>query len=914
MKNGKISFSKKKNLFITTVFILSLLTISATYSGLMPTVYAQPTSEIQQQSFNALNTIFGLDMEKYSIEAKAYPKDNMSVTYLNLVSQENIAYSLTSENSKLTVQYTYGNNKLQMIQVLGREGTPNLIKAEASIDHVENAKKFLNSYQNYTNNKLFGNLISTLSNVDMGKNITKVTGDIALEMISFDDYTNFKWYYTANGVEAPYTKYVTLGFEGDFLAAFVDNWQFFNIGSTNVNLSEEEAITIAIDAARNYAHTLKLDDYAFNEINVNQTNICWASLLFDHSLNASKPRSADALELYPTWKIGVVLDKWYGSLYGIEVDIWADTREVRGVHEAWSTVPAPEGVPTADINVTKKETNQQQITEVSYSLILWVALMTIVMSTATTSILVYKKKQIRLESIMKAGHSKTLGILLCILTLSIALLAPLSPVSAWSKTGIVWGSESSGADQPGYASPNDNWRKSYNERVYQRDTSVYLTNWFQEGGFYAYNHQGHRNPGSTKTQILNNDINLKTADSSRVAFVTFDHGVGNYINGQLHFMFEDQTGTGIGSDYPNNYYWDPSHGIYDEEIYNAIDDCDRGKTTLAFINTCLSASLTNPVTGDPYQGYNNGRALGIPYAFTHREVKPWDTITNIDVQMSNDGFSHPDDGSQVFIGFPRGSASLEQGIPYGGGGGNPYYWWVVSFFYHAVALDESVIEALNAASNQFIGGPFLSTPLHTGFAPIWWNMYVPPEWSTSTLEIYGNGRIHLKAFGDDFTDGNYNGWTVNQGSWTASSGILRAQQGLSLIRTNDQFSNDRHVRVQVRTITAGADTWDTAWVIAKHDSQWNNMAYALIHTNGYLEFAIYRNWDKVQWSVNAGLNPFNTNTIDIDIIGTKAYVWVNGHLHMQISHAWLDDFAGSTAMYTHYSSTAEFDDITVIKQ
>ena len=76
-----------------------------------------------------------------------------------------------------------------------------------------------------------------------------------------------------------------------------------------------------------------------------------------------------------------------------------------------------------------------------------------------------------------------------------------------------------------------------------------------------------------------------------------------------------------------------------------------------------------------------------------------------------------------------------------------------------------------------------------------------------------------------------------------SGAKIVAQQGSSLIRTNNQFSDDRHVRAQVRTISSGANSWDTAWVIAKYGNMWQDMVYALIHTNGEVELAVYRNWE-----------------------------------------------------------------------
>jgi hypothetical protein len=68
------------------------------------------------------------------------------------------------------------------------------------------------------------------------------------------------------------------------------------------------------------------------------------------------------------------------------------------------------------------------------------------------------------------------------------------------------------------------------------------------------------------------------------------------------------------------------------------------------------------------------------------------------------------------------------------------------FFQRALGNDISVNDALDGASEEFCGLPFDFCALHDGFDPYWWNMDIPPEWSDSTLAIYGNGRMHLKNF------------------------------------------------------------------------------------------------------------------------------------------------------------------------
>ena len=345
--------NKRKLLFIT-VFLLIVLSFSA-YASLVPNVHAAEITT-QEKGLSILSNVVGLDLAKYTVTTKENQADQAS--YLGVVPQENVLYTLESNSNKVDVLYTFANGNVQMIHVLENEGTPNLTKTATSTNAVELAKGFLSKYQTYTANPLFEELKSTLNNVDPNKNLTKTSGNTALEVSAINDYTTFKWYYTSNGVIAPYSKAIALGFKDGFLTAFVDNWQLYNVGSTTVNLSKEEATTIALNTAKAHAYSLNLSAYAFEAKNINESNVRWASLIFDGSLDANTTRSEDPLELYPVWRVGVALDKWYGQLYGIQIDIWADTGEVRAVQEAWSTLPPPEGIPIAKVSTVGEPTSQ----------------------------------------------------------------------------------------------------------------------------------------------------------------------------------------------------------------------------------------------------------------------------------------------------------------------------------------------------------------------------------------------------------------------------------------------------------------------------------------------------------------------------------------------------------------------------
>jgi hypothetical protein len=250
--------------------------------------------------------------------------------------------------------------------------------------------------------------------------------------------------------------------------------------------------------------------------------------------------------------------------------------------------------------------------------------------------------------------------------------------------------------------------------------------------------------------MILDDISYAEANYPRVAVVDFDHGMGrDDYQGlcEFHFMFEDNIGTAIGD--RDHTIWVPDNGVYDMDIYPRTA---LGKVNFAFINTCYSANLTNPETGQPWQGVVAGtyRARGMPFAWARSQVGYGG--------ISSYGYSDPDGGDFCYIGFPFGSAALNQTI----GGSGPQYWlWVRDFFWFASSPDNSINNALDDASFEHYDEPFSNTNLFQNFSAFWplWNE-TSQEWEGGAIPnchmvVYGNGNLHLYRKGGIWhLDGN----------------------------------------------------------------------------------------------------------------------------------------------------------------
>ncbi len=662
-----------KTKFLVTI-IISLLIISSAYTFVIPSVHAAELTT-EQKGLGALGNVMGLDLSKYSVESQ---QNNLSPPSLGGKLQEGILYTLTSADSKLSIFYTYTNGSLQSLYVLGNEGNPILTKPLSSVDNIESAKDFLANYQANTNKSIFGELKNTLNNLNDKQNLTKTIGNTVLESTSNDNGVNsFKWFYTANGAIAPYTKTIAMSFKNGFLQSFIDNWDLYPVGSTNINLSKEQAIAIALDAARQHNWTMTLDEGVLDPAIFNEKrSVSWTTLAFDTSIDINTARSKDSIELYPVWKIGIVLNRVYGELYGIEVDIWADTKEIRLVEEQYSQLAGP-WLESIDTSSNIDNVTQSNLTGVP-------AVIAISLGASSFFIIgIFLKKHSITIQPSDRRFRKIFGITLC-LSMLIIIFLPLVQSASATNAGIIWGAQSSGASN----SPvSYSWRKTDAEISRQWYVTGYLgSNFFTpNNGYYGYS-----NEGVNKDVILSQATTLNNS-YDHIAVLDWDHGVGGYPGrappytvpwDEQHYMFEDDYGTVYGA-FPGQTDW--SHGVYDIDIYNRIS---AAKAHFVFIDACQSANLYR--LGEGYTA--SGNPLGLPFAFTHRIV----TFNPTGTQMSADGYNFPDSFPQCYIGFPDGSAALDQQIDYDGRywTGPRWYTWIIFFYYFALEYDISVNDAL----------------------------------------------------------------------------------------------------------------------------------------------------------------------------------------------------------------------------
>jgi len=189
----------------------------------------------------------------------------------------------------------------------------------------EAAKSFLEKYQTYSSLNST-EMIAILSNVNTTQNPTIISGDLKLTVThkdltgtAFGDSINFRWVHTTNGCEY---LLIDLTFKDGVFSGFIDHRPRYTIGDTAVNISKEQAITIAMEAIKNYSYRMS-DDRVVTGFNVTENRIT-ANLM---------PTVKEGNVLYPAWSVTLPLNgTWPGSVTELLVKIWADNGEVYHVH------------------------------------------------------------------------------------------------------------------------------------------------------------------------------------------------------------------------------------------------------------------------------------------------------------------------------------------------------------------------------------------------------------------------------------------------------------------------------------------------------------------------------------------------------------------------------------------------------
>jgi hypothetical protein len=234
--------------------------------------------------------------------------------------EEVLRYTLQSSESNLDAVLRFRDNHISHYQLNPVESKPILSQTQPS-NLLENAKATLERYKAYSGDNYIDEMINLLNTVNTSTDTEVLQGNLKLKIIFGEAGSGeLKWFYTEQGIDYP-SKSLYMVFENWYLKELTDGYFLFSIGTSNLEITQDEALVIA----KNYVKGLTW--------NIGGKQVSGFNAL-DEPISvqlAPHPRTGSS-GLIPYWYIVLRLDKTYeGGINTVTVGIYADNGQVQHV-------------------------------------------------------------------------------------------------------------------------------------------------------------------------------------------------------------------------------------------------------------------------------------------------------------------------------------------------------------------------------------------------------------------------------------------------------------------------------------------------------------------------------------------------------------------------------------------------------
>jgi len=274
-----------------------------------------------------IRDVVQIDTTKYQTTLLSDTVENRSD--LGGVVEEILKYSLTTNESKIDLVLRFRNNHFSLYQLSLIEGIPPfapIYVQPQSTDILEAARSLIERYKSSSSDPYLEEMSRLLASANETNN-EQTLGNIKLKVTIFGDNAEVLLTYTANGFDFS-AKSLRLLFQKNVLQELSDDWFLYTVSDAQVNVSREQAMQIARNAAKNF-------EWNANGVQVSDFNVLaepFSAVFFPH------PRT-ESMTLVPYWFITLYLDREYpGGVNSITVGVWADTGEVANIQALSSQV------------------------------------------------------------------------------------------------------------------------------------------------------------------------------------------------------------------------------------------------------------------------------------------------------------------------------------------------------------------------------------------------------------------------------------------------------------------------------------------------------------------------------------------------------------------------------------------------
>lgn len=271
------------------------------------------------KAMTMIKDVFQIDVTKYQVTLLS--DTAKPAADLGGIVEEVLTYSLVNNASDINLVLTFRNGNFSLFQLNVIEGvssfTP-IYTQHQPTDFLTAVRDIITRYASVENDSYLKEMSQLLSVANETQQ-DQTLGNVKLEISINGDNAQFVLLYTENNVDFA-AKSLQIVFENGILASLSDDWSLYSIGSTQVNISQDQAIQIARGA---------VNTFAWNASGVQISNF---TVLQEPVSAVFFPKPRIDLSLFPYWYITLYLDKVYpGGVNSIGVGIWADTGQVANI-------------------------------------------------------------------------------------------------------------------------------------------------------------------------------------------------------------------------------------------------------------------------------------------------------------------------------------------------------------------------------------------------------------------------------------------------------------------------------------------------------------------------------------------------------------------------------------------------------
>jgi len=274
------------------------------------------TTDNAAEAKTIIQDVLQIDTSKYQMTLTS---DTVRVnTGLDGVVEETMEYSLVNTASQFDLTLRFRDGHFSLFQISQLEGYPSfplVYTIPQPTDVIQACQGLLGRYEAAFNDSYMGQVNALMASAN-DLTTDQTLGNTNLQISSHNGAADITLIYDANGTSFQ-AKSINLVYDNYALTQFSDDWFLYKIGSTLVNVTQAQAVQIAMNAVKTYSY------------NMNGTRVSNFQVL-SSPVSAEfypKPRTDD-LTLFPYWYVTLHLGKTYpGGVNEIGVGVWADTGE-----------------------------------------------------------------------------------------------------------------------------------------------------------------------------------------------------------------------------------------------------------------------------------------------------------------------------------------------------------------------------------------------------------------------------------------------------------------------------------------------------------------------------------------------------------------------------------------------------------